>query len=79
MCASVAASGAETRPLGTSGFGSFRLILHSIGQIRLSMLTNRKKPYGTGLFLEIVDIEVITNDFQGAEQPSFPPRLRLNT
>jgi hypothetical protein len=43
------------------------------------MLTNRKKPYGTGLFLEIVDIEVITNDFQGAEQPSFPPRLSLNT
>src|ERR1700681_256133 len=29
---------------GTSGFGSFRLILHSRGQIVPGMLTNCKKP-----------------------------------
>jgi hypothetical protein len=34
MYAAVAASGAKPKPLGTSGFGSLRLILHSRGQIR---------------------------------------------
>ncbi len=32
MCASVAASGAKTKPLGTSGIQSLRLILQTAGQ-----------------------------------------------
>lgn len=35
-----AASGAETCPLGASGFGSLRLILHSRGQNGVLLLTN---------------------------------------
>jgi|SRR5579862_1688513 len=35
-----AASGAETCPLGASGFGSLRLILHSRGQNDVLLLTN---------------------------------------